>query len=61
MDQLRDKNTIDWKRLDVATQEQKVYNMEIEIVTLVVKGSAKLTITTRCQDKEIFSREDRES
>ena len=32
--------------MDVATQEQKVCNMEIEIVTFVVKGRAKLTVPT---------------
>ena len=29
---------------DVAAQERKVCNMEIKIITLVVKGSVKLTV-----------------
>ena len=37
------------RRWDVATQERKVCNMEIEIVTFVVKGSAKLTFPTDWQ------------
>ena len=45
-DKLRDKNAIGGRRWDVATQERKVCNMEIEIVTFVVKGSAKLTVPT---------------
>ena len=39
------------RRLDVATQERKVCNMEIEIVTFVVKGSTKLTVPTNCQEQ----------
>ena len=31
---------------DVVTQEWKVCNMEIDIVTFVVKGSVKLTVPT---------------
>ena len=38
-DELWDKNTIGRRRWDVATQERKVCNMEIEIVKFVVKGS----------------------
>ena len=44
-DQLWDKDAIGWREWDVASQERKVCNMEIEMVTLVVKGSAKLTST----------------
>ena len=43
-DELWDKNAIGERRWDVATQEQKICNMEIEIFTLVVKESAKLTL-----------------
>ena len=43
------KNAIGGRRWDVATQERKVRNMEIEIVTFVVKGSAKLTVPTDWQ------------
>ena len=39
------------RRWDVATQERKVCNMEIEIVTFVVKGSAKLTVPTDWQEQ----------
>ena len=42
----RDKNAIGGRRWDVATHERKVCNMEIEIVTLVVKGSAKFSVPT---------------
>ena len=38
-DELWEENAIGGKRWDVATQERKVCNMEIEIVTFVVKGS----------------------
>ena len=37
-------NAIGGRRWDVAAQEWKVCNMEIKIVTLVVKGSVKLTV-----------------
>ena len=40
-----------WRRWDVATQERKVCNMENEIVTFVVKGSAKLTVPTDWQEQ----------
>ena len=43
-DELWDKNAIGRRRWDVAIQEREDCNMEIEIVTLVVKGSAKLTV-----------------
>ena len=45
-DELRDINAIGGRRWNVAPQEQKVCNMEIEIVTLVVKESVKLTVPT---------------
>ena len=45
-DELWDKNAIRGRRWDVATQERKVCNMEIEIVTFLVKGSVKLTVPT---------------
>ena len=32
--------------MDVAAKERKVCNVEIKIVTLVVKGSVKLTVLT---------------
>ena len=50
-DELWDKNAIGRRRWDVATQERKVCNMEIEIVTFVVKGSAKLTVPTDWQEQ----------
>ena len=45
-DELWDKNAMGGRRCDVAAQERKVCNMEIKIVTLVVKGSVKLTVPT---------------
>ena len=36
--ELWDKNTICWQRWNIATQEQKVCDMEVEIVMFVVKG-----------------------
>ena len=50
-DELWDKNAIGGRRWDVATQKRKVCNMEIEIVTFVIKGSAKLTVPADCQDQ----------
>ena len=50
-DELWDKNAICGWRWDVATQERKICNMEIEIVTLVVKKSAKLTDPTDWQEQ----------
>ena len=41
---LWDKNTIGWRRSNIATQERKVCDVEVEIVKFVVKGSAQLTI-----------------
>ena len=37
------KNTIGWRKWNIATLERKVCDMEVEIVTFVVKGSAQLT------------------
>ena len=50
-DELCDKNAIGGRSWDVATQEWKVCNMEIEIVTLIVKGSVKLTVSTDFQEQ----------
>ena len=50
-DAVRDKNAIGGLRWDAANRERKVRNMEIEIVTLVVKGSAKLTVPTDWQEQ----------
>ena len=41
-----EENPIGGQIWDVATQERKVCNIEIEILTLVVKGIAKLTVPT---------------
>ena len=41
---LWNKQTIDWQRWNIATQERKVCNMEIEIVAFFIKGSAQLTV-----------------
>ena len=43
-DELWDKNALGGRRWDVATQKRTACNMEIEIETFVVKGSAKLTV-----------------
>ena len=50
-DELWDKNAICGRRWDVVTQERNVCNMEIEIVTFVVKGRAKLTVPTDWQEQ----------
>ena len=50
-EELWDKYAIGGRRWDVATQERNVCNMEDEIVTLVVKGSAKLTVPTNWQEQ----------
>ena len=50
-DELWDKNVIGGRRWDVATQERKVCNMEIEIVTFIDKGNAKLTVPTDWQEQ----------
>ena len=47
LDELWDKKAIGGRIWDVATQERKVCNMEIEIVTFVVKGSTKLTVKSK--------------
>ena len=38
-----DKNVLGWRRWNVATWEMKVCDMEVKIVTFVVKGSVQLT------------------
>ena len=48
--ELWDKNTIGWRRRNIATQERKVCDVEVEIVTSVVKGSAQLTVTLDRQE-----------
>ena len=48
--ELWDKNAIGGRRWDVAAQERKVCNIKIKIVTLVVKGSVKLTVPTDWQE-----------
>ena len=50
-DELWDENAIGGRRQDVPTQERKVCNMEIEIVTFVVKGSATLTVPIEWQEQ----------
>ena len=49
--ELWDKNTIGWRRWNVATQERKVFDMEVEIVTFFVKWGAQLTVTLDRQEK----------
>ena len=46
---LRDKNAIGRRRWDITTQERKVCDMEIEIISFVVNGSVKLTIPPNLQ------------
>ena len=48
--ELWDKNTIGWRRWNIATQERKVCDMEVEIVTFVVEGSLQLTVTLDRQE-----------
>ena len=48
-DRLWDKNAIGVRKWDVATQERNVCNVEIEIVTFVVKGSMKFVVPTDWQ------------
>ena len=48
--ELWNKNAIGGRRWDVAAQEQGVCNMEIKIVTLVVKGNVKLTVPADWQE-----------
>ena len=49
--ELWDRNAIGRRRWDVATQEREVCNMEIKIVTFVVKGSTKLAVPTDRQEQ----------
>ena len=48
--ELWDKNAIGWRRWNVAAQERKVCDMEVEIVTFAVKGSAQLTVPSDRQE-----------
>ena len=48
--ELWDKHTICWRRLNIATKERKLCDMEVEIVTFVVKGSAQLTVPPNRQE-----------
>ena len=41
---LRDKHAIGRRRWNITTQERKVCDVEIEIMSFVVDGSVKLTI-----------------
>ena len=43
-------STIGWRRWNIAIQERKVCDMEVEIVTFVVKGSSQLTVTLDRQE-----------
>ena len=45
-----DKNAIGWRRWNVAAQERKVDDMEVEIITFVVKGSAQLAAPSDRQE-----------
>ena len=40
--ELWDKHTIGWRRWNIATQDMKFCDMEVEIVTFVIKGNAPL-------------------
>ena len=42
--QLRDENAIGRRRWNITTQERKVCDVEIEIISFVVNGSVKLSI-----------------
>ena len=42
--ELWDKHTIGLRRWNIATQERKVGDMKVKIVTLVITGSAQLTV-----------------
>ena len=44
------KNTIGWRIYNIATQKRIVIYMEVEIVTLVVKGSARMTVNLDQQE-----------
>ena len=41
---LRDKNAIGMRRWNISTQERKVYDVETEIISLIVDGSVELTV-----------------
>ena len=41
---MSDKNAIGWRRRNIAIPERNVCDMEIEIVTFVVKESVQLTV-----------------
>ena len=47
---LSDKNTIGWRRWNIATQERKVCDREVKIVTFVVKRSVQLIVPLDRQD-----------
>ena len=49
--ELWDKHTIAWRRWNIATQERKICDREVEIVTFVIKGSALLTVPLDRQEK----------
>ena len=48
--ELCDKNAIGWLRWNIATQERTVWDIEVEIVTFVVKGSAQMTVPSDRQE-----------
>ena len=43
---LRNKDAIGGRGLNIATQERKICDLEIEIVTFVINGSVKLTVSS---------------
>ena len=49
--ELWDKNPIDWRRWNIATQERNVCDMEVDIVTFVVKGNVQLTVPPDRQEQ----------
>ena len=42
---LRNKDAIGGRGRNIATQERKICDVEIEIVTFVINGSVKLTVS----------------
>ena len=48
--ELWDKHTKGWRRWNIATRERKDCDMEVEIVTFAVKGSAQMTVTPHRQE-----------
>ena len=42
---LRNKDAIGGRGWNIATQERKICDVEIEIVTFVINGSVKLTVS----------------